>query len=220
MDHNAGLVLDALRASGLEENTLVLYWGDNGYSLGEHGRFEKHCFYEHAIRVPLIFHLPGRIPAGKVVGALTESADITPTLLELLGAAPLPVMHGASLVPYLEGGEPARPRDHIFSEYLHNEEVAIRTPRWKLIYCSGRRKRDDGYETGNPTPGRYKRLFDLEADPGEFTDLSAQHPETVRELLALALRRFRDTHPEAGQEPAGLAAEDALDWYLPPRETS
>jgi choline-sulfatase len=218
LDRNLGLVLEALREAGLEENTLVVYWGDNGYSLGEHGRFEKHCFYEPAIRVPLLVRFPGRVPAGKVVSELTESADIAPAVLELLGVRPLPRMHGRSLAGYF-GKEPPPARDHIFSEYLHNEEVAIRTHRWKLIYCSGRRRRDDGYETDNPTPGRYTRLFDLEADPGEFTDLSAKHPEAVRELLGLALRRFRDTHPEAASEPAGLSPEEALDWYLRPRES-
>lgn len=219
LDRNVGLVLNALRDAGLEENTLVVYWGDNGYSLGEHGRFEKHCFYEPAIRVPLLVRLPGRVPAGKVVEQLTESADITPTILGLLGVRPLPVMHGRSLAGYF-GKEPPPERDHIFSEYLHNEEVAIRTRRWKLIYCSGRRKRDDGYETDNPTPGRYTRLYDLQADPGEFTDLSSRQPDVVEGLLDLALRRFRQTHPEARSEPVGLTTEEALDWYLRPRESS
>lgn len=218
LDRNVGVVLEALARAGLEEETLVVYWGDNGYSLGEHGRFEKHCFYEPAVRVPLIFRFPGRIPAGRVVEELTESLDLTPTLLELLGAPPLERMQGESLTPYLAGGRPARPRDHVFSEYLHNEELMIRTRRWKLIYCSGKRARDDGYQTDRPTPGRYLRLFDLEADPGEFTDRSAAHSEVTAELLALALRRFRATHPEAGREPPGLATEDALDWYLTPRQ--
>ncbi len=217
LDRNIGVVLDALAGAGLDEETLVVYWGDNGYSLGEHGRFEKHCFYEPAVRVPLIFRFPGRIPAGRVVEELTESLDLTPTLLEFLGAPPLERMQGESLTPYLAGGRPARPRRHVFSEYLHNEELMIRTRRWKLIYCSGKRARDDGYQTDRPTPGRYLRLFDVEADPGEFADRSAAHPEVAAELLELALRRFRATHPEAGREPPGLALQDALDWYLTPR---
>ncbi len=218
MDRNVGRVLDTLRRLGLAENTLVVYWGDNGYSLGEHGRFEKHCFYEHAMRVPLIFRLPGRVRSGAVVDSLTESADIAPTILELLGLSPMPGMHGRSLAASLQGSEPDNPRDHIFSEYLHNEEACLRTGRWKLIYCSGKRKRDDGYETDNPTPGRYMRLFDLESDPGEFHDVSQKNSEVVQELTGLMLKRFRDTHPEAAQEPPRLAPQDALDWYLRPRD--
>jgi len=220
LDRNIGLVLEALAQAGLEEDTLVIYWSDNGYSLGEHGRFEKHCLYEPAVRVPLIVRFPGRVPAGRVVEALTESLDLAPTLVELLGAPPLAGMQGEGLVPHLEGSGRARGRDHVFSEYLHNEELMIRTRRWKLIYCSGRRKRDDGYETERPTPGRYLRLFDLERDPGEFTDRSASYPEVTAELIRLALARFRATHPEAGGEPPGLSAEDALDWYLRPRPAS
>ena len=80
---------------------------------------------------------------------------MAPTILDLLGADRFPCMHGQSLRPYLEGGKPAAPRDHIFSEYLENEEACIRTARWKYIHCSGKRERTDGYETDNPTPGRY-----------------------------------------------------------------
>jgi choline-sulfatase len=167
--------------------------------------------------VPLLARMPGRVRAGARVDALTESVDIPATILDALGVEPMPGMHGRSLAPYLEGRRPPQPRDHVFSEYLHNEEACIRTARWKLIYCSGRRKRDDGYETAEPTPGRYLRLFDVRKDPGEFEDVSARHRPVVQDLLGLMLRRFRDTHPEAGQEPRG-GVEDSLDWYLRPRD--
>jgi choline-sulfatase len=130
----------------------------------------------------------------------------------------LPVQHGQSLRPYLEGRRVAHPRDHVFSEYLENEEAFIRTERWKFIYCSGKRERQDGYKTDRPTPGRYVRLYDLKADPGEFTDAAARHPELVKRFEGLMLERFRKTHPEAEKEPARLAPEDALDWYVRPRD--
>ncbi len=86
------------------------------------------------------------------------------------------------------------------------------------ICCSGRRRRGDGYETDRPTPGRYLRLYDVERDPGEFTDLAKKSPDVVRRLQSLMLDRFRKTHPEASQEPAGAAVETAIDWYLRPRD--
>ena len=217
LDRNVGRVLDALKQNGLEEDTLVVYLGDNGYSLGQHGRFEKHCCYEPAIRCPLIMRLPGRIRRG-VVTDFAEFVDVAPTVLDLIGAEPLPLQHGRSLRPYLEGRKPALPRDHIFTEYLENEEACVRTAKWKLICCSGRRRHGDGYETDRPTPGRYVRLYDVERDPGEFTDLSKNSPDVVRRLQALMLDRFRKTHPEASQEPAGAAIEAAIDWYLRPRD--
>jgi choline-sulfatase len=110
------------------------------------------------------------------------------------------------------------PRDHIFSEYLENEEAFIRTARYKLIFCSGKRHRQEGYETDNPTPGRYVKLYDLKEDPGEFTDVSKKQPEIVAKLEGLMLERFRKTHPEAAGEPKGLSAEEALEFYVRPRD--
>jgi len=217
LDRNVGLVLARLRELDLEKNTLVVYMGDNGYCLGQHGRFEKHCCYEPAIRIPLILRWPGRIRRG-VVTDLTEAVDVAPTVLDLLGAERLPVQHGRSLRPYLEGWPMPAPRDHVFSEYLENEEACIRTRRYKFIFCSGKRERQDGYKTGNPTPGRSIRLYDLKQDPGEFTDASKQHPEVAARLQRLMLDRFRKTHPEAAQEPKGLAEPEAIEWYLRPRD--
>ncbi len=217
LDRNVGVVLDKLRALGLEENTLVVYMGDNGYSLGHHGRFEKHCSYESAVRIPLLVRQPGQVRRG-VVTDLTEAVDVPHTILDVLGAEPLPVAHGQSLRPYLEGRRPSRPRDHIFCEYLESEEACIRTARWKFVYSSGKRARGDGYATDNPTPVRWMRLFDLANDPGEFTDVARRHPGVVNQLRDLMLKRFRDTHPEAVSEPARLGPEDALDFYLRPRD--
>ncbi|MBI4874033.1 MAG: sulfatase-like hydrolase/transferase [Acidobacteria bacterium] len=217
LDRNAGRVLGALRQNGLDENTLVVYLGDNGYCLGHHGRFEKHSCYEPAIRCPLLMRWPGRIRRG-VVTDFAEFADVAPTVLDLLGGEPLPVRHGRSLRPYLEGRKPSAPRDHVFAEYLENEEACIRTAKWKLIFCTGRRRRGDGYETDNPTPGRYLRLYDLERDPGEFTDVAATNPRVAGQLQGLMLDRFRKTHPEAAQEPPAGGVETALEFYLRPRD--
>jgi choline-sulfatase len=217
LDRNVGLVLDELRRLNLENDTYVVYMADHGYSLGQHGRFEKHCGYDPALRVPLIMRWPGRIRQG-VVRDFTESIDVAATILDMLGAAPLPVQHGQSLRPYLEGRKPAQPRDHIFSQYLENEEAFIRTADRKLIFCSGRRKRTDGYEIDNPTPGRYVRLYDLKNDPGEFTDIAKKEPETVARLQTLMLERFARTHPEGERMPTGMGREDALEFFLRPRD--
>jgi choline-sulfatase len=182
---------------------------DHGYDLGHHGRFEKHCGYDPALRVPLLMRWPGHIRRG-VVRDLTESIDVPATVTDLMRLDPLATQHGRTLRPYLETGRHPAPRDHIFSEYLENEEAYIRTPEWKFVYCTGARKRTDGYETADPTPGRYRRLYHLKSDPGEFTDVSARHPEVAARLESLMLERFRATHP------AGPA--ETLDSYLRPRD--
>jgi choline-sulfatase len=217
LDANIGATLDHLQKLGLAENTFVIYMSDHGYVLGQHGRFEKHCCYEPALRVPLMMRWPGRIEP-QVIHGITESVDVPHTILDMLEAPPLPIRHGQSLRPYLERKRPANPRDHSFSEYLENEEACIRTPEWKFIHCSGKRERTEGYKTDNPTPGRYIRLYDLKKDPGEFTDVASKNPNVVAKLQSLMLKRFRDTHPDAAAEPAQLPAADAIDWYLRPRD--
>lgn len=139
-------------------------------------------------------------------------------ILDLLGIEPFEIQHGQSLRAYAQGGRVKKPRQEIFREYLENEEACLRTSEWKFVQCSGKRARTDGYITDNPTPGRYYRLFNLQADPGEFHNLSGQHPELVKKFSADLPAIFRSTHPEAGQEPANLKAADAIDWYLRPRD--
>ncbi len=219
LDRNIGTVLDGLRQLGLEEDTLVVYTADHGYCLGHHGRFEKHCCYDPALRTPLIFRHPAGLRGGRTLRTLAESVDIGPTILEYLGADPLPGAQGRSLVPLLRG-ETVRRRDLIFTEYLENEEAAVRTPEWKYVYCSGRRERGDGYQTDRPAPGRYQRLYHLASDPGEFTNLAERpaHARTVLRLKHALLQRFLSTHPDAPQVPRGLAPEEQLDYFLRPRD--
>jgi choline-sulfatase len=217
LDRNVGRVLDALRRLRLEEDTFVVYMADHGYSLGQHGRFEKHCGYEPALRVPLIMRYPGKLHTG-VVRDLTEHIDVPATIVDIMGLDPLPVTHGQSLRPYLQGRAPERPRDHVFSEYLENEEAYIKTAGWKYIFCSGKRARKDGYEIDNPTPGRYRRLYDLRNDPGEFTDVAQKHPEMAAKFEGLMLDRFRATHPDREKEPQRLSTAEAIEFYLRPRD--
>jgi len=216
LDRNIGRVLRKLGDLNLAGNTFVVYMADHGYDLGQHGRFEKHCGYDPALRVPLLMRYPGRIRPGVVTG-MTEHIDVPATITDIMELEPLPIQHGRSLRPYLEGTK-IEPRDHIFSEYLENEEAYIRTDRRKFIYCTGKRARQDGYVTDNPTPGRYTILFDLQSDPGEFHNLAREHPKEVDQFTGLLLQRFRLTHPDASHEPRDLHREDVLDWYLRPRD--
>jgi len=159
---------------------------------------------------------PGKIRQG-VVNEFTEHIDLPHTLTDLLGLQALPVRHGNSLRPYLEG-KTTQPRDHVFSAYLENEECFVMDAKWKFIFGSGQRVRTDGYETENPKPGRYVKLFDLQKDAGEFTNLAKAQPKVVAKLGDQALARYRATHPEAPNEPARLGREEALEWYVRPRD--
>jgi choline-sulfatase len=228
LDRNVGLVLDALETNGHAATTLVIYAGDHGYTLGHHGRFEKHCFWEEAVRAPLVLRWPGRVREGEASDALVELVDVFPTVVEACGLALPEGLHGRSLLPLAGIAAPTAtaaadtaPRDHVVSQYHENEEAMVRTADWKLIRSSGRRERRDGYKTDKPTPGRYRRLYDLRGDPGETRDRSSdpQHAKKVRELERLLLERLESTAPTDGRAPAALDFDERLDWYLVPPET-
>ncbi len=217
LDECVGRTLDGLEKSGEAENTIVIYIGDHGYCLGDHGRFEKHCMYEQAVRAPLIVRWPGHTTPGGVSGALVEFIDLFPTIAEVCGVPIPPEVEGRSLVPVLEG----RRRDHremVTSVYFENEEAMVRDQRYKLIYTTGKRERQDHYTTANPLPGRTIRLYDETADPGEMHNI-ADDPAN-REILGslmkelfVRLRQGRNFDP-----PRELSMQDALDLYLIPPE--
>ena len=146
---------------------------------------------------------PGRIRRG-VVNDLTEHVDVPATIVDVMNLDALPVQHGHSLRPYLEGRRMEKPRDHVFTEYLENEEAYIRTDRWKYIFCSGRRARTDGYLIDNPTPGRYRRLYDLANDPGEFHDVATRNPAVVATLGPVDAGALPRHASRSGQRAARL----------------
>lgn len=167
LDENIGRLLDHLDASGLADNTLVVYMGDNGFALGEHGFYDKRDAFEESIRVPMLARGPG-IKPGTVVEEMVQNIDVAPTLLEFAGVdlpADAPKFDGRSFLPLLRGESLASPwRDHILYEY-HWEwnfpatptTLAIRTERWKYIYYHG--------------VWDINGLYDLETDPHERHNL-------------------------------------------------
>jgi arylsulfatase A-like enzyme len=152
------------------------------------------------------------------VNEMTQSVDVPATVLDLLEVDPLPIQHGRTLRPYLTNSHKAEPLPFVFSEYLENEEACLRTDRWKFVFCSGRRARTDGYATSNPAPGRYVRLFDRKADPGELNNVAARNSELVNGFQKDMLALLRKTHPEAVAEPNIRDTAELLDWYLRPRD--
>jgi arylsulfatase A-like enzyme len=203
LDRNVGRLLAKLHDLELDRDTLVVYTADHGYCLGHHGRFEKHCGYDPALRVPLLMRWPGHVPQN-VEHDLTQHLALKDTITRTLG-----ITRG-------RGG--LSTTGAVFSEYLENEEAHLRSKIWKLVYCSGRRARRDGYETDDPTPGRYVRLFDLREDPDELTNVARQRLEIVTSYQEVMLAFFRNSHPDARHEPRRMSTEQLLDWYLRPRD--
>ncbi len=165
LDENVGRVLDFLEKSGLSGKTLVLYMGDNGFALGEHGFYDKRDAYEVSIRVPMLAWAPGLIPPGTVVAEMVQNIDVAPTFLEAAGvAAPEEAaMDGRSFLPLLLGRKVPW-RDRILYEYYWEWNFpatptlfALRTARYKYVCTHGLWDRNG--------------LYDLETDPWERHNL-------------------------------------------------
>lgn len=121
VDAQIGLVLDALEEAGLAENTIVIVWGDHGWSLREHSLWAKHSSFDVAMRSPLIMRHPGNSGAGSRVEALTQFVDIYPTLCEL-AELPLPDhLQGESFADCLDGN--CDGRDTIYARYRDQDII-------------------------------------------------------------------------------------------------
>jgi arylsulfatase A-like enzyme/Tfp pilus assembly protein PilF len=174
-------VLDRLRQARLLDRTLVVVTGDHGESLGEHGETTHSMFvYEAAIRVPLILWRPGLVPAGRVVTDPVRLIDVAPTILDLLGAPPLPAPHARSLVPLFEKGGGGAPPP-AYSETL--------LPKFYMNWAPLRALRDGRYKLIDaPRP----ELYDLATDPAESRNLFAERSRTA-EALRQGLDRLAAT---------------------------
>ena len=177
MDACAGRVLDALRETGLHRNTIVVFIGDHGYLMGEHGSWgHKHCNYEMATRAPLLVSAPGMKAAGRGSAALVEFVDLYASLAELAGL-PAPARHdGLSFAPLLD--DPARPwKRAAFSEMMRAGKLgrALRTERFRYVEWTDR---------ANAAAGR--ELYDYVSDPDERENLAdrPEHAARVQDLAA------------------------------------
>ncbi len=188
LDEQIGRILNALKASGQYENTLIVFTSDHGLALGSHGLFGKQSLYDHSMHSPLIMAGPG-IPQGKKSDAFCYLFDLFPTLGELAGVNGPRESEGLSLAPVLAGKVPTR-RDVIFTTYAKCQR-AIRDDSWKLIV----------YPQINKT-----QLFNLRDDPSEMHDLAespAQAGEVSRLITLLKewQRRCDDPQPLTSEHP-------------------
>jgi len=180
LDTGVGQVLDALRETGLERNTLVIFLGDNGgegRSCFDKGPLSgsKGTLWEGGIRVPFILRWPGRIPAGKIYSKPIIALDIFPTIVAAAGGQ-LPKdreIDGVNLLPYLTGAKVDSPHESLFWRYSpRGGSFAIRKGNMKLLI-----------HRGQPA-----MLFDLAMDIGEKHDLSKEKPQVAeclkKELMA------------------------------------
>ncbi|MGW0801493.1 sulfatase-like hydrolase/transferase [Nonomuraea sp. NPDC002799] len=186
-DEQIGRLLDDLDRRGLTGDTIVVFSGDHGLALGEHGLMGKQSLYDHSVRVPLVLAGPG-VRSGVRDERLVYQASIFPTLCALTGVPAPATVEFPSLS---EAGDD----DPVFLAYRHLQR-GVRTRRWALIAYA---------------PARRMQLFDVIADPWQTRDLAADpaYRDTLRRLLA-ELRRRQD---ELEDPSGGWAGQIDESWH-------
>lgn len=194
IDDQMTRVVDALKAGGLYDNTIIVFSSDHGDMLCEQGMIYKHTFngYDTLMKVPLTVQWPNGIVAGQVHGGLSSHLDLVPTLLNLAGVKQSAQMDGRSMAGVLTGNADTA-REEVFVDVM-NQGYVVRRGQWKYVlnvaYSDGKliRKVDE--------------LYDMENDPNEMVNLAFQpnQAECVEQLKQSVFRWLHDSgHPYADQ---------------------
>jgi len=216
VDSQFGRVLDRLRETGRDANTIIVVVADHGQGLGDHGWFLHRLVYQEQIRVPLLLRAPG-IHQVPVVSDLVRSVDILPTVLDYAGVEVPAGVSGRSLRGLVEGrSEPGR---ITFADQINlfdlNAAMVKERPNDDFLYCVMDRRWKLTYR---PTRPHLSELFDLENDPGESRNLFGERLDETRRLLTeLANAAPWVTEPpppleDGGDQEAALAALASLGY--------
>jgi arylsulfatase A-like enzyme len=180
VDDSIGRVLDYLKRSGLEKDTVVVFFSDNGSMWGAHGLVDKRNAYEESVRVPMIAYAPGRIPAGVRSDARVRNLDLAPTFLALAGIEAPPQFEGRSVLPLLEGKVKWAdyPQQDFVYEYYWDWEYPMTPASFAIVRDNMKYIQYFGvYDT--------EELYDLAKDPREMNNLIA---DPAREAVRVDLR--------------------------------
>ena len=173
VDECIGRVLDAIRQTGIEDDTIMLMTSDHGDLLGSHGLFNKNTHHEEAVRIPMIFRYPRRLKPSVVQTQVVSLVDVMPTLLDLCGI-PIPdTVQGISVAPVLLGQRKAVGENLALIETSSAD--GVRT--LKHMFFIDRKK------------GRAEHLFDVPSDPFELKDLTGE-PGSREVLESLRARVY------------------------------
>ena len=178
IDESIGNILKYLKETGKDRNTVVIYMGDNGFLLGEHGLIDKRNMYEESMKVPLLVYAPGMNMNGHALNDIIQNIDIAPTILDMAGIKKPQQMQGQSFYPLLQGQKIAW-RNEAFYEYYW-EYAFAQTPT-----TFGIRKGDFKF-IFYPGIWDINEFFDLKNDPEEKNNLirRPEYQDTIKQMRA------------------------------------
>lgn len=185
VDAQIGRILDEVAALGLDDNTIIVLWGDHGWHLGEHRIFGKHTSFERALKSVLIMRTPDMKSPGRSTDALVQSIDIYPTLVGLCGLTPPADIDGHPFLDLLDDPDLAGP------EYALSYNQSYGAPFRGLpqLYAVSLRTRDYRYiqwqRDLNQGEILFQELYDHRSDPEEEDNLAAREPQVVKRFEGL-----------------------------------
>ncbi|MDF7799609.1 sulfatase [Pontiellaceae bacterium B1224] len=204
IDWSVGQILDALKANGLDENTVVIFTSDNGPSVGNAAPLsgKKGSSYEGGMRVPAVIRWPGKIPEGQTLDELMTAMDLFPTIGKLAGAK-VPsdrAIDGVDIWPVLTGN--AESPHEAFFYFKGNQLKAVRSGKWKFHF--GKAKGKAG-KRGMGSSSSIMALYNLDTDMGETTNVLASNPEVAERLRSYA--KAFEAELSQNSRPAGYIAD-------------
>ncbi|MFC4701371.1 sulfatase [Glaciecola siphonariae] len=200
IDWSTGQLIDALKRKGVYENTLVIYMSDNGpwLTYGNHAgssgelRNGKQSTFEGGVRTPAHIQWPAGLAKQDIVSTPMMTIDLLPTLAKLTGARlPEKEIDGKDIWPIISGKQSEPAHEAYFFYFHHNDLSAVRYKQWKLYYPHRYNLVEQIGNNGNKGKSGFVmldaiKLYDLDNDPSETVDLSAERPDIVAEIEALA----------------------------------
>lgn len=196
VDAQIGRLLDAVKSLGLSNNTVIVFWSDHGYQLGEHGLWFKQSLFEESAKSPLIISVPAIKTAGKKCNRIVELIDIYPTLAEITGLTPPANLQGYSLSTLIKN--PEAKWNHAAYTQVQRGKVpghSVRTEQWRFTE----------WDYGNMGT----ELYDEEKDPQELNNLAsnAKYDDIVKKMKEL----LHKDHPRP--VTGGKALADTKEKY-------
>lgn len=208
IDDNIGKILDYLEASGLAENTVVVYTADQGYFLGEHGFFDKRLIYDESLRMPFVIRYPKEIAAGKRLDDIILNIDFPALFVDYAGIEKPKSFQGKSFRKNLKGEIPKNWRTSAYYRYWTNHtkrpaHFGIRNKRYKLALFYGQSLDMTGSSKENTTPAW--EFYDLEKDPNEnynaYNDVA--YSEIIKDMK-VELKKQREMYDDTDKQYAQL----------------
>ncbi len=215
VDTQVGKILDKLKKTGLDKNTIIIIWGDHGWHLGDHSLWNKHTAFEQATRSPMMIYVPG-IEKGIRITSPTEFVDIFPTLCELSGLEVPEILDGNSLAPLVKGTSKSVKKYAVSQQPRGKDKTgySFRTDRYRYtVWLGNNKKSDDRFDKKNIIA---QELYDYQSDPLETVNHFGEpaYKKAQEELIRYSLEFFSKEYSKKKNNKTSVIPDRSIKQIL------